>query len=183
MADTELQAAEEKTPRLAQRVITEQNAYIMRTLMRDVVRYGTGRRALRTGRRDLAGKTGTTNDQKDAWFSGYSSTLVTSAWVGFDMNKPLGSRETGARAALPMWVDFMGHAMKGVPEVPYEQPAGLVTVRIDPETGMLADNSQQDAIFEIFREANVPQQRNVSAVAPGSAGNTPDGDGITEQLF
>ncbi|MGD9000452.1 MAG: penicillin-binding transpeptidase domain-containing protein, partial [Granulosicoccaceae bacterium] len=180
--DTELQA-EEKTPRLAQRVITEQNAFLMRTLMRDVVRYGTGRRALQTGRRDLAGKTGTTNDQKDAWFSGYSSSLVTSAWVGFDMNKPLGSRETGARAALPMWVDFMGHAMKGVPEVPYEQPAGLVTVRIDPRTGMLADNSQQDAIFEIFREANVPQQGNVSAVTPGAAGDTHDGDGITEQLF
>lgn len=175
--------SETVTPRIAPRVITEQNTYIMRTLMRDVVRYGTGRRALQIGRNDLAGKTGTTNDQKDAWFSGYSSSLVTTAWVGFDKHQPLGSVETGARAALPMWIEFMDNAMKGVPELPYEQPAGLVSVRIDPATGMLAENGQKDAIFEIFIEGTEPKQQANAPVIPGGATQGPAHSGISEQLF
>lgn len=142
----------------APRVMTEQNNYIMRTILRDVIQLGTGRRALQLGRRDLAGKTGTTNDQKDAWFSGFSGTLVTTTWVGFDAHTPLGSRETGASAALPMWMYYMGNAMKGVPEKQIEMPAGLVTVKIDPETGLLAAEGQANAIFETFRSENVPTQ-------------------------
>ncbi len=150
--------AQEKPIKLATRVMTEQNNYIMDSILSDVIRSGTGRRALRIGRKDLAGKTGTTNDQKDAWFSGYSSTLVTTAWVGFDNNHPLGSRETGSSAALPMWIYFMEKAMKGVPEKTKEVPSGIVTVKIDPDTGLLAAQGQPNAIFEIFRMDNIPKQ-------------------------
>jgi len=143
---------------VAQRIMSEQNNYIMNSILSDVIRFGTGKRALQIGRKDLAGKTGTTNEQKDAWFSGYSSSLVTTVWVGFDNNKPLGSRETGASAALPMWIYFMKNAMKGVPEKNIEVPQGLVTVKIDPDTGLLAAQGQQNAIFEIFRTENVPKQ-------------------------
>jgi penicillin-binding protein 1A len=149
---------EEQTPRYAPRVMSEQINYIMRTILRDVIQLGTGRRALRIGRRDLAGKTGTTNDQKDAWFSGFSSELVTTTWIGFDRHEPLGRRETGASAALPMWIYFMENAMKGVPEKQFEMPPGLVTVRLDPKTGLLAGEGQTNAIFETFRTESVPKQ-------------------------
>jgi len=149
---------------VAQRIMTEQNNYIMDSILSDVIRSGTGRRARQIGRNDLAGKTGTTNDQKDAWFSGYSSTLVTTVWLGFDNNNPLGARETGASAALPMWIYFMKNAMKGVPEKNIEVPQDLVTVKIDPDTGLLAAQGQRNAIFEIFRTNNVPKQ--TANVAP-----------------
>lgn len=140
----------------AERVINPQNAYLMTSMMRDVVRYGTGRRLLQLGREDLAGKTGTTNDQRDAWFSGYNAQLAATAWVGFDQFQPLGAGETGATLALPMWLEFMRIALDGMPEKPLKQPEGLVTVRIDPETGLAARAENQDAIFEIFRADSVP---------------------------
>jgi len=104
----------------------------------------------------LSGKTGTTNDQKDAWFSGFNRDLVTTAWVGFDRVAPLGKRETGAQAALPMWIDFMRVALQGTPESTLEQPPGLITVRIDPATGLLAGANHPSAIFESFRAGQVP---------------------------
>ncbi|WP_126452275.1 penicillin-binding protein 1A [Sulfuriflexus mobilis] len=173
-----------KPAAVAPRVMTAQTNYIMRTILRDVILLGTGRRALSIGRRDLAGKTGTTNDQKDAWFSGFSSTLVTTAWVGFDKHEPLGKRETGASAALPMWVYFMENAMKGVPEKQVEMPAGLVTIRVDPETGLLAAQGQENAIFETFRSDNVPKQTvevNKGAGPVHETASPPSA--IPEQLF
>ena len=155
--------------KFAPRVITPQNAWLMTSMMRDVIRFGTGRGALRLGRGDLAGKTGTTNDQRDAWFSGFNSSLVATAWVGFDKIRPLGERETGGRAALPMWVYFMGSALRGVPEQPFEQPPGLVTVRIDAETGLLAGEGSRKVVFETFRVGRVPRQT--------AAGKTPDPHG------
>ncbi|MEE9287420.1 MAG: penicillin-binding protein 1A, partial [Gammaproteobacteria bacterium] len=127
----------------ADSVISPQNAWIINSMMRDVIRRGTGRRAREVGRDDLAGKTGTTNDQRDAWFSGFNTELVATAWVGFDEFQPLGDRETGAHAALPMWVKFMRSALKDISSSPLERPTGLVAVRIDPDTGELAsaDNS------------------------------------------
>lgn len=181
--DQTQQATIDKQAHIAKRIITEQNTYIIRTIMRDVVLYGTGRRALQIGRRDIAGKTGTTNDQKDAWFSGYSSSLVTTAWVGSDTHKPLGSSETGAHAALPMWIDYMGPVLKGVPEVPYPEPKGMVTVRIDAETGLLAADDQKNAVFETFREEFVPTQRADKNNAAGGTTVTPGDTGVTEQLF
>jgi len=175
---------------IAPRVITPQNAYLMRTLMIDVVRSGTGRRALVLNRKDIGGKTGTTNDQQDAWFSGFSPDVVTTAWVGFDKPQPLGERETGGRAALPMWIEYMRTALRGLPEKPLVQPPGLVTVRIDPKTGLLASADNPDAIFETFRVENVPE-RHAQVFAGGSNDGLPsdsttieprDGS-VSEELF
>jgi penicillin-binding protein 1A len=169
----------------APRVLSPQNVWIMNSLMRDVIKRGTGRRALKLKRGDLAGKTGTTNDQQDAWFSGFNQKLVTTTWVGFDQLGPLGRRETGAGAALPMWIDFMRVALDGMPEEALPQPDGLVTVRIDPESGLRASASQPGAVFETFRSENVPRQGLVeTATSPGSTvPATPESSGVTEQLF
>ncbi|MDH5592661.1 MAG: peptidase, partial [Gammaproteobacteria bacterium] len=106
----------------------------------------------------LAGKTGTTNDQVDAWFNGFHAELVTISWVGFDSPRTLGRYETGGRAALPMWIDFMKVALKDVPEAPLEQPVDMVTVQIDPETGLLAHPENENSIYESFRKQYVPTQ-------------------------
>jgi len=140
----------------AQQVITPQNAYLVRSMMMDVVRRGTGARAMELGRNDLAGKTGTTNEQRDAWFSGYNDHLVTSVWVGFDNHEPLGRRELGGRAALPVWIDYMAVALENVEDNPPVMPEGLARARIDPDTGMLARLDDSDAIMEIFQAGRLP---------------------------
>jgi penicillin-binding protein 1A len=168
----------------APRVLSPQNVWIMNSLMRDVIKRGTGRRALQLRRGDLAGKTGTTNDQQDAWFSGFNPKMVTTTWVGFDQLGPLGRRETGAGAALPMWIDFMRVALDGVPEETLPQPDGLVTVRIDPESGLRASASQPGAVFETFRTEKVPRQGLVeTATSPDSTVPVTPESGVTEQLF
>ncbi len=145
--------------RVAERVIDGRNAYIVRSMMRDVVRRGTARSARTLGRDDLAGKTGTTDDLLDAWFVGFQDSLVASAWVGHDELRPLGRNETGARAALPMWTQFMGGALAGVDEYWPDLPGGMVTVRIDPETGEHADADVAGAMFEVFRAEDAPEER------------------------
>ncbi|HET9679972.1 MAG TPA: penicillin-binding transpeptidase domain-containing protein, partial [Gammaproteobacteria bacterium] len=142
----------------APRVINPQNIYLMTDMMRDVIQHGTGRRALVLGRDDLAGKTGTTNNFRDAWFSGFNHALVTTVWLGYDEGKSLGYGEAGSRAALPMWIDYMGPALEGVPEIPLQQPEGIVTVRIDRETGLRVGADYPDAMFEIFRADRVPPE-------------------------
>jgi penicillin-binding protein 1A len=127
----------------------------MYDMMRDVIRRGTGRRALALGRADLAGKTGTSNDRRDAWFSGFNAELVATAWVGFDQERTLGSREEGSRTALPMWIYFMSEALKGVPESPLSRPAGIVTARISGDTGLLALAGTPNAVFELFRPSDL----------------------------
>lgn len=144
--------------KVAEQIMTPQNHYIMNSLLRDVVKHGTGRKAMSLGRNDLAGKTGTTNDQLDAWFNGFHPELVAVSWVGFDTPRSLGRYETGGRAALPMWIDFMEVALQGLPEAPLEQPVDMVTVRIDPQTGLLARPGASDAIYETFREDHVPTE-------------------------
>lgn len=143
----------------AERVIEAGNAYQMTSMMQDVIRRGTGRKAMKLERADLAGKTGTTNDQHDAWFAGFNADLVTVAWVGFDENRTLGARETGGAAALPIWMDYMRVALDGMPENTMPRPDGMVTVRIDPETGDRAGAGVKGAIFETFRVDHVPVQR------------------------
>lgn len=140
----------------AERTVTAQNAYLVRSMMMDVVRRGTGARAMQLGRKDLAGKTGTTNEQRDAWFSGYNDHLVTSVWVGFDNHEPLGRRELGGRAALPVWIEYMGVALEGVEETPPVMPDGLAQARIDPDTGMLAPLAVEGTIMEIFQAGRLP---------------------------
>jgi len=165
----------------AERIMTAQNNFIMNSLLRDVVRYGTGRKAMSLGRHDLAGKTGTTNDQIDAWFNGFHPELVAISWVGFDAPKTLGRYETGGRAALPMWIDFMKVALDDVPEEPLHQPVDMVTVQIDPDTGLLAGPDTQKTISETFREQYVPTEISPPThieLEPSSQNLVPD-----EELF
>jgi penicillin-binding protein 1A len=174
--------AEEIAPEPAPRVISARNSWIMNSLMRDVIRRGTGRRALTLGRKDLAGKTGTTNDQRDAWFSGFNPSIVATTWVGFDQLQPLGRGETGARAALPMWIDFMREALRDAPETILEQPEGLITVRIDPDSGGLARAGDDDAIFETFYTEHAPESLAENAT-PTTGGGSRETEAVTEQLF
>lgn len=166
----------------AERVLNERTAFIIRDMLQDVVRRGTARRALALGRTDLAGKTGTTNDQIDAWFSGFNDRVVASVWVGHDSLKTLGRRETGSSAALPIWVDFMREALAGTESRRYQQPAGVVSIRIDPITGLLAHPEQQDAVFEYFREENVPTTMAVPTSPPlyQEAGENGEAEGEPE---
>jgi penicillin-binding protein 1A len=143
-------------PTLAPRVITEQNAFLIRSMMMDVVRRGTGKKAMELGRNDLAGKTGTTNEQRDAWFSGYNNEMVTSVWVGFDSHEPLGRLEVGGKAAMPIWIDYMRVALQGVPDQVPELPEGITQARINPETGLLARVDSRDAIVEVFALGSLP---------------------------
>lgn len=166
--------------KVAPRVLSPQTTFLIDTMMRDVIRYGTGRRALSLGRKDLAGKTGTTNDQRDAWFTGFNRNVVTISWVGFDNPRPLGNRETGAIAALPMWNAYMARALKGVPEVALEQPANIVSVRIDKTTGLPATPDSKDTMFEYFLEDQVPSDASVNRTRSGNVDGASD---ITEQLF
>lgn len=168
---------------IAPRVISPQNHYLMNSMMRDVITRGTGMKARSLGRGDLAGKTGTTNEQRDAWFNGFNRSLVAIAWVGFDTSKPLGRGEVGGRAALPAWIDFMRVALKDVPELPLKLPSGMVTVRIDPKTGKRASVDQANAIFEVFRSENAPEEPvNNSANSQQQGKSTKDGAG-EQQIF
>lgn len=144
------------TVKYAQRTIDPRVTFIMTNMLQDVIRKGTGRKALALKREDLAGKTGTTNDQKDAWFSGYNGALVTSVWVGFDNPEPLGKGEFGGVAALPIWMDYMKTALQGVPETTQKQPEGIVSVKINPETGDRASMGDPSAVFEYFMSEHAP---------------------------
>ena len=141
---------------VAPRVIPAADAYLMYAILQEVITRGTGRRARSLERDDLAGKTGTTNDQQDAWFSGFNRHIAANAWIGFDQNRPLGAGETGGRAALPAWIDFMRTALADLPDSPLEAPPGIVRMRIDPETGEAARPGDPDAIFEVFRAGTAP---------------------------
>ena len=170
----------EVIPRLAPRTISEQNRYLMYSMMQDVIRSGTGRRAKALGRQDLAGKTGTTNEQRDAWFNGFNQSIVTNVWVGFDSNERLGRGEVGGRAALPAWIDYMRVVLEGTEDISPEMPPGLVTVRVDPATGRRAPVDMENAIFEVFREDHVPQEASALPALPGKGGK-PEGAEI--ELF
>ncbi|OIP18645.1 MAG: penicillin-binding protein, partial [Betaproteobacteria bacterium CG2_30_59_46] len=139
------------------RAIDARNAFIMTSLMRDVVRFGTGARAMQLKRQDLAGKTGTTNDQVDAWFTGFNPGLVAIAWIGFDHPRSMGGSETGAQAALPIWMGYMSKALKGVPEADLVVPEGVATVKIDPQSGRRVPEGSE-GILEYFYQENIPAE-------------------------
>lgn len=169
-----------KLPKQAERTLEPRLAYQMNSILQDVVLRGTGQRAMALGRKDLAGKTGTTNDQHDAWFNGYNPDLVTTAWVGFDQIKSLGNRETAAQAALPIWVDYMGVALAGKPDRQLPRPDGLVTLKINEATGQAATDADTNTIFEIFRAERAPVVNNATPMAMPTGG---DSSAIPEQLF
>jgi penicillin-binding protein 1A len=139
----------------APKVIDNRNAFLMTSIMRDVVQKGTATKAKTLGRKDLAGKTGTTNNQFDAWFAGYNPKQVAIAWIGFDQPHSLGKDETGGKAALPIWIHYMETALNGMPEMPYKKPDGVVELKVDPNNGGLVDDYDY-GIFEYFYHENPP---------------------------
>ena len=163
----------------AERAIDPRNAFIMTTLLHDVITSGTATRALELKRKDLAGKTGTTNEYVDAWFCGFNTSQVGIAWIGFDQPKSLGTNETGSSAALPMWITYMQRALKGVPEEVREPPPGVVSLRVDAGTGLRDDSSKFSDWFLAEFTPRVAQDALAPALAPGSA---PARD-VRDQLF
>ncbi|WP_411912063.1 MULTISPECIES: penicillin-binding protein 1A [Pseudomonas] len=143
-------------PVLAEQVIDERTAYIMTSLLQDVIKRGTGRRALALGRDDLAGKTGTTNESKDSWFSGYNADYITTVWAGFDQPESLGRNEYGGTVALPIWMSYMGAALKDKPSHVLPEPKGILTLRIDPHSGRAASPDTPNAYFELFKSEDSP---------------------------
>ena len=166
---------------LAERVADPSSVYILRDMLRDVIDSGTGRAALELGRQDIVGKTGTTNEQRDAWFAGYNDDLVTSVWIGKDNNETTG--EYGGRAALPVWIDFMGNALNGRPEAMPEAPANIVRVRVDADTGRRLHDDQSGGISELFHGDHLPdyQPRSVGREIEDSSGS--QGTGSYEAIF
>jgi len=152
----------------AERVLDPRNAFLMTSMMKDVVRMGTAARAMSLGRGDLAGKTGTTNDHIDAWFAGFNPKLVAVAWIGFDTPAPLGANETGGFAALPMWMTYVGRVLKGVPEEESEPPPGIVVVNINPATGFREPDGRSKTI-EYFYQESAPGSGDEGAVARDAA--------------
>ena len=157
----------------APQVIRPQVAYLLSDMMADVIRRGTGTRARALSRDDVAGKTGTTNDHHDAWFAGFNGNLVATVWVGFDQDRSLGDGEEGGRVAVPPWVYFMREALAGSPRRFVPLPDGLVTVRIAPDTGLLASADNPNAIMEKFIEGNLPK----AEVYEGANSTNPMNDG------
>lgn len=162
----------------APRVMDERVNFIIDSILQDVIKKGTGRRALVLERGDIAGKTGTTNGPVDAWFSGYTPDVVTTAWVGMDDYKPLGRREFGGTAALPIWINYMRAALEGRPETKRRLPAGVSYVRIDPDTGLTAGSGDKNAIFEYFRSENIPE-----ASSDDARGELQGTDDLIQEIF
>ncbi|GED21073.1 penicillin-binding protein 1A [Halomonas halmophila] len=170
-----------ETYRVAPRIADPASMYILRDMLREVVESGTARGALVLDRKDIVGKTGTTNDQRDAWFAGFNMGLAATVWVGKDDNSP--TAEYGSQAALPIWVDFMGQALEGHPERLPERPDDVVERRIDPETGRLLGDNQAGGITEIFRADYLPSQqpRRVDEAIEQESGS--QGTGTYEAIF
>jgi penicillin-binding protein 1A len=137
--------------------ISQETAFVMTDLLKAVVNEGTGWR-VKALRRPVTGKTGTTNDLRDAWFIGYSPTLVTGVWVGYDNSTPMGKGETGSRAASPIWLDFMKEVLNGKPIIPFENPGSVVITKIDAKTGLLASPFSEKTCFQAFKKGTEPEE-------------------------
>lgn len=155
----------------APQVIDPQIVYLLDSAMQDVVGRGTGKRARILNRQDLAGKTGTSDDQHDAWFVGFNQNIVALAWVGYDSPKSLD--EYGSAAALPIWIDFMRDALKDMPETSLQRPAGIVSVRIDPQSGLRVPATHTPSMFELFRAGTEPSMQD----SGGNGAQTEKSDG------
>ncbi|MBE7527639.1 MAG: penicillin-binding protein 1A [Burkholderiales bacterium] len=147
----------------AKQVIDPRNAFLMTSMMQDVIQRGTAARARVLGRNDIAGKTGTTSNAVDAWFCGYQKNLVAVTWMGFDEPKTMGNRETGGQAALPIWIDYMATALKSIPIAKITPPKGIVIAKIDPETGM---RDMFGTLSEYFFQEQLPPETDYSLQNP-----------------
>ncbi|HIE54021.1 MAG TPA: peptidase, partial [Chromatiaceae bacterium] len=169
--------------RLAPRTLNEENRYIMYSMLQDVITRGTGWRARELGRKDLAGKTGTTNEQRDAWFNGFNQQLVAIVWTGFDDNRKLGKGEVGGKVALPAWMAFMKTALKEIPDQPPEMPPSLITARIDKCTGLRVARGGENTLFEVFRPGREPPLMDESPPAWPSDSAQPAEAADADDLF
>jgi penicillin-binding protein 1A len=145
--------------------MSQENAYLTTNMLMDVIQSGTGRRAKRIGR-PLAGKTGTTNGYNDAWFVGYAPNLATGVWVGFDSVRTLGRLESGAHAALPIWTEFMGQALRNLPVMTFTIPEGIQFAQIDTTTGDLPTKTSRHISTEVFRKGTEPGKGAVQKANP-----------------
>jgi len=161
-------------PRFAPRMVRPSNIYIMTTILRDVIQKGTGRRARELNRTDLGGKTGTTNDFKDAWFSGFNQDVVATAWVGFDQPSTLGRGEAGSHAALPIWIDFMKTALKHSKEEPLAMPDNVVSVYVDPESGKAVKAALASSLPD--QSQTSPETKPTDGTQAADAGTDANGD-------
>ncbi|WP_426142389.1 penicillin-binding protein 1A [Pseudomonas sp. DWP3-1-2] len=163
------QPAEPAAPAVAERIVDGRTTYILNSMLKDVIKRGTGRRALAMNRPDIAGKTGTTNESKDAWFTGYNADYVTTVWTGFDQPESLGRHEFGGTVALPIWMTYMSAALKDKPPHEQAEPEGLLSLRVDPISGRAATPSTPNAFFELFKSEDTPPSVNeLGGSAPGS---------------
>ncbi|MEB2872694.1 penicillin-binding protein 1A [Pseudomonas rhizosphaerae] len=158
-------------PAIAERVIDGRTAFILTSMLEDVIKKGTGRRAMALGRTDLAGKTGTTNDSKDAWFSGYNADYITTVWSGFDQPETLGRHEFGGTVSLPIWMTYMAAALKDKPAHVQPEPEGILSLRVDPLSGRAAAPGTPGAYFELFKSEDTPPSN--SEFGGGSAPGSP----------
>jgi penicillin-binding protein 1A len=158
------------TPAVAERIVDGRTTYILNSMLEDVIKLGTGRRALALGRGDIAGKTGTTNESKDAWFSGYNADYVTTVWTGFDQPESLGRKEFGGTVALPIWMNYMAAALKDKPPHTQPEPEGILSLRVDPISGRAASPGTPGAYFELFKAEDTPPSGDElgNGSAPGS---------------
>jgi penicillin-binding protein 1A len=156
--EEEEETSEPPSPVLKEPVISPQNAFMMTHLLEGVVQHGTGQRAKVLGR-PIAGKTGTSSDYADAWFIGYAPSLLTGVWVGFDDKTSLGTNETGARAALPIWISFMDRALRNIPIETFKPPQGIALIKVNLETGQPSDGTSQETITEAFIEGTIQKER------------------------
>jgi len=167
----------------APQVIDPRNAFLMTSMMQDVVRIGTAAKARELGRSDLAGKTGTTNNHMDAWFAGFNPTQVAVAWIGFDQPRTLGGHETGGTAALPIWISYMSQVLRGVPDVPYSMPEGVVAIKINPANGEQAKETE-GGLYEYFYQESTPPVADVESGTHAADSNAKAGQETQpDQLF
>ncbi|SQF94412.1 peptidoglycan glycosyltransferase [Paucimonas lemoignei] len=161
--------ADQAAPAIAPRIVDGRTTYILNSMLQDVIKRGTGRRALAMNRPDIAGKTGTTNESKDAWFTGYNADYVTTVWTGFDQPESLGRHEFGGTVALPIWMNYMSAALKDKPPHQQAEPDGILSLRVDPISGRAATPSTPNAFFELFKSEDTPPSVNeLGGSAPGS---------------
>lgn len=183
ITDAKGKVIEKHAPREAVRVIDPRNAFLMTSMMQDVIQEGTAARAKKLGRSDLAGKTGTTNDQLDAWFAGYCPKLVAVAWIGYDTPRSLGSRETGGVAALPIWMDYMGRALGSIPDEGFVAPEGVVAANVNPATGLRSEKGE-GRVLEYFYQESVPaEEGGEGGAADGGAKHDGKGTDHDDQLY
>jgi penicillin-binding protein 1A len=154
---------EKAPPVLAPRVLDARNDYLMVSLMKDVILRGTGSAARALDRPDLAGKTGSTNDHRDAWFVGFNGDLSTAVWVGFDNYNSLGRGDFGAKAALPIWMEYTGAALKGLPPSTLPMPPGISTVLINRYSGLPTVSGDPDGMSEMFKVEDIDRLRSQAA--------------------